>query len=306
MKSFTLLASTLAISIGCASSVSDGELLEDTGPDVEKDDGSKLLLIRDKLVWDGQAERTTKVFTSQQAFEDFFGTAAPAEVDWNEEWVVYYAAGTQSTGGYEANVLKVQLSASARTLTITNETVTPGLSCIVTEAFTSPATLVTIKKRGPETTRFRSRHEDLTLACEAVCGADLAAQLEYGARDAFLMSEGDEPFVPVDFPGAGGEALTKERMLQLLKRAPTTNIDESDWAEWIAANTELPADADDFEKDLVRQYEELRAMVELQLTDVKVFDVGFEDNGDGVRPLDIIGKTKCGDLAGYKTIIVAT
>ena len=85
MKSFTLLASSLAISIGCASSVSDGELLEDTGPDVEKDDGSKLLLIRDKLVWDGQAERTTKVFTSQQAFEDFFGTAAPAEVDWNEE-----------------------------------------------------------------------------------------------------------------------------------------------------------------------------------------------------------------------------
>jgi hypothetical protein len=246
------------------------------------------------------------VFTSAEAFEAFFGAPAPAEVDFNEEWAIYYAAGTQSTGGWEANILKVQLSATAQTITVTNETVSPGLSCVVTEAFTSPATLITIKKRGPETTRFRARHKDFTLACEAVCGADLAGQLEYGARDAFFMSEGDEPFVPVAFPGAAGEPLTKERMLALLKKSPATNIDESNWAEFIAEHTAVEPDADDFDKDLARQYEELRAMVELQLTDVKVFDVGFEDNGDGVRPLYIIGKTSCGDLAGYKTLIVAT
>ncbi len=104
-------------------------------------------MIRDKVDWDGQAKQTTKVFTSPESFE---GKEAPAEVDWNEEWVVYYAAGTRGTGGYEANVLKVSLSASAKTITVSNETVTPGLSCVVTEAFTSPATLVTIKKRGPD------------------------------------------------------------------------------------------------------------------------------------------------------------
>lgn len=301
-----LLAQALLLPLAaCATGVS-GELAEDLGPDTEKDDGSRQLLIRDKVEWDGQAKQTTKVFTSPESFEAFFGKEAPAEVDWNEEWVVYYAAGTRSTGGYEANVLKVTLSASAKTITVSNETVTPGLSCAVTEAFTSPATLVTIKKRGPETTRFSSRHKDFTLACEAVCGADLAAQLEYGSRDAFLMSEGDEPFIPVSFPKAGAEVLTKERMLQLLKKSASTNIDEMNWAEWIGENTALEPDADDFTRDLAKQYEELRAMVELQLTDVKVFDVGFEDNGDGVRPLYIIGKTACGDLAGYKTIIVAT
>lgn len=306
MKTLALLFASLLPLAACATGVSDGELLEDSGPDAEKDDGSKQLLIRDTIEWDGQAKQTTKVFTNAAAFEAFFGREAPAEVDFAEEWVVYYAAGTRSTGGYEANVLKVTLSASAKTITVTNETVTPGLSCAVTEAFTSPATLVTIKKRGPETTRFSSRHKDLTLQCEAVCGDDLAAQLEYGSRDAFLMSEGDEPFIPVDFPGAGGEELTKERMLELLKRSASTNIDEMNWAEWIGENTALEPDADDFTKDLAKQYEELKAMVELQLTDVKVFDVGFEDNGDGVRPLYIIGKTKCGDLAGYKSLIVAT
>ncbi len=139
-----------------------------------------------------------------------------------------------------------------------------------------------------------------------MCGSDLAAQLEYGSRDAFLMSEGDEPFIPVAFASAGGETLTKERMLQPLEKSASTNIDEMNWAAWIGENTALEPDADDFTKDLAKQYEDLCAMVELQLTDVKVVDVGFEDNGDGVRPFYIIGKTACGDLAGYKTIIVAT
>jgi hypothetical protein len=283
---------------------SGGELAEESGATAEKDDGSKELYVRDTLAWEGHDEAVTKVFTTASAFKSFFGKNPPSEIDFTQEWAIYFAAGPRNTGGYEANILKVQLSATGRTVTVTTETVSPGNACLVAPALTSPATLVTIKKQT--STRFQTRKKQLTLACSAVCGDDLAANLEYGSRGATYYSEADEPYVPVAFAGAGGQALTKERFLSLLGRAATTNIDEQDWASWIERHTMVEPNADEFDQAAAKEHEEMRIMVERQLTDVKVFDVGFEDNGDGVRPLYIIGTTKCGDLAGYKTTIVAT
>jgi hypothetical protein len=298
-----LLASSLLAA--CAASEPAGELDESTDATAEKDDGSRELQIHDTLPIDGQDHAMTKVFTTAAAYQAFFGTAAPAQVDFATEYAIYYAAGPKNTGGYEANVLKVTLSASGKTITVSTETVSPGNTCLVTQALTSPATLVTVKKQ-PTVTRFSSRHKDFSLACSAVCGDDLAAQLSYGARGALYMSEGDEPYTPVAWAGAGNETLTKARFLTLLNRAATTNIDESDWNTWITEMTTVDANADDFEKEAAQQYSELREIVERQLTDIKVFDVGAQDNGDGVRPLYIVGKTSCGDLAGLKTTIVAT
>jgi hypothetical protein len=300
-----MCAATLSPLAGCASD-SGGELEEVTGDDVEKDDGSRLLWIQDTIQWEGRPTSVVKVFKTAEAFETYFGKSAPAEVDFDEEWAVYFAAGTMNTGGYEANILSVRLSASGRTLTIGAETVSPGSSCFVTEAFTSPATLVTIDKQGPTTTRFQTRRKSLTLACSAVCGSELPPQLEYGARGAYYPSEAEEGYAPVMLAGNASEPLTTARMLELLNRASTTNIDQYDWATWIADMTEVADDDDEYYKEIAQQHRELQQMVELHLTDVKVFDVGADDSGDGVRPLYIIGKTSCGELAGYVTTIVAT
>jgi hypothetical protein len=299
-----LIASTSLLVSLSACTDSGGELEEASGATAEKDDGSKLLYVHDTLPWEGQPEAVTKIFTSAAAFESYFGKPAPAEVDFSKEWAIYYAIGTRNTGGYEANVLKVQLSASGKTVTVTAEAVSPGDACFVTQALTSPATLVTISKQTA--TRYQTRRTALSLACSAVCGDELLPQLSYGARGAWYPSEGDEPYTPVTFESIGGDTLTKARFLELLGRSATTNIDESDWATWSADMTAVGPDADDYEQELAREHAELIEMVNLHLTDVKVFDVGFEDNGDGVRPLYIVGKTSCGELAGYKTTIVAT
>lgn len=300
-----LLASTsLLLPLAACGTDAGGELEESTGADVEKDDGTKLLHIRDTLSWQGQDQGVTKVFTSAAAFEAYFGEPAPAEVDFATEWAIYHALGVRSSGGYSANVLKVQLSASGKTVTVTTEEISPGAACFTTQALTSPATLVTIKKQTA--TRFSTRKKSLAVACEAVCAPDAQAQLEYGARGAWYPSEGDEAYVPVAFDSIGSDALTKERFLQLLGRSATTNIDEESWAAWSKAMTEVSPDADDYDKELAQEHAELVEKVNLHLTDVKVFDVGFEDNGDGVRPLYIVGKTSCGELVGLKTIIVAT
>jgi hypothetical protein len=305
MKLALLLVSTsLLVPFAACGTDSGGELEEATDSTAEKDDGSKPLAIRDRLAWEGQPDAVTKVFTSAAAFQSYFGKPAPAEIDFSQEWAIYYALGTRNSGGYEANVLKAQLSASGKTVTVTAEEVSPGNTCLVTQALTSPATLVTIKKQTA--TRFQTRRTQLALACSAVCGAELAPQLEYGARGAWYPSEGDEPYTPVAFASIGTDTLTKARFLQILGRAATTNIDETDWATWSAEAGQASAGADDYEQELAREHAELIEMVNRHLTDVKMFDVGFEDSGDGVRPLYIVGKTSCGELAGYKTTIVAT
>ena len=49
-----------------------------------------------------------------------------------------------------------------------------------------------------------------------------------------------------------------------------------------------------------REGAELRAVLELQLTDLKVFQVGGDADGYLESDFYILGKSKCGDLAGYK------
>ncbi len=305
-RTVCLLVATFAAPLGCADDPND-EFEEVSGDaDGEKDDGSRLLEIRDRLEWPGQKERVTKVFRTAAQFQSFFDEPPPAELDFAEETVIYFSSGVQSSGGYDASILSVRLSATRKTLTIGAETKSPGQACITTQVLTTPGTLVSVKKLATQTNRFQTRHSEFAVHCKAVCGDELVPQLAYGARDALYYSESDEPFEAFHFDKPAPEALTKAGFLALIERSASTNIDEEKWDEWIKSRTEVDADADDYEKELARQYAELRAIIELQLTDIRVYEVGSDGFGNGVFPLYIVGRTACGGVAGYKTKVVAT
>ena len=215
MKTLSLLlASTLLLPLAaCATGVSDGELLEDAGPDAEKDDGSRQLLIRDKVDWDGQAKQTTKVFTNAAAFEAFSGARLPRGRLERRVGRLLRRRVTRSTGGYEANVLKVTLSASAKTITVSNETVTPGMSCAVTRPSRRRRPLVTIKKaardhavsaRATRTSRSRAKP----------CAMRTLRRSSSTAARCVPDERRRRAVTPVAFEARGGETLTKERMLQ--------------------------------------------------------------------------------------------
>ncbi len=291
---------------GCATDDEIGGLEEvvDVEDEDAKADGATELWIKDRLEWEGRPERQTRVFRTAREFQSFFGRTAPAEIDFTQEWAVYFAAGVQSTGGYLPEVVTILRSASGRTLTVKAETAGPGEGCRVTRAIESPATLVTIRKQQAITTRFQTRHTELDVHCQAICGEAVGPQLAYGARGALLYSEADEPWVPVVFPGAGTVPLTHARLRELLRVSASTLVDDEAWTPWIEDKTAASDEAD--EQTMADEYRQLRDMVELHLTDLKVYDVGGNEDGDGVRPLYILGKTACGDLAGLWATIVAT
>ena len=53
------------------------------------------------------ATESRALIRSSGGYQSFFGHAAPAAVDFSREWVMFYAAGTKPTGGYEASFLAV-------------------------------------------------------------------------------------------------------------------------------------------------------------------------------------------------------
>jgi hypothetical protein len=75
-----------------------------------------------------------------RGYQAFFGHAAPAAVDFSSEWVMFYAAGTKPTGGYDASFLAV-LRAGGSLIAITRLG-SPGASCGTTQALTTPYALI--------------------------------------------------------------------------------------------------------------------------------------------------------------------
>jgi len=89
------------------------------------------------------------VFTSQSGYRAYFGHNAPSAVDFSRDWVVFYAAGTQSTGGYRASIAYLGKSLSGRTLYVDTHFERPGPDCIVTQAFTKPYVLARFRRPTP-------------------------------------------------------------------------------------------------------------------------------------------------------------
>ncbi|HET6147583.1 MAG TPA: protease complex subunit PrcB family protein [Polyangia bacterium] len=107
---------------------------------------------------------------TQQGYLALFGHSAPADVDFSRQWVIFYAAGTRPTGGYDANVLS--LTRAGDKLVAVTELVSPGAGCAVTQAFTSPYVLIKFaaqKGAGASFLKKNSTHDcDTPNPCAAV------------------------------------------------------------------------------------------------------------------------------------------
>jgi hypothetical protein len=110
------------------------------------------------------------VIRTQQGYVSVFGHAPPAGVDFARQWVIFYAAGSKPTGGFDANILSIT-RAGDKVLAVT-ELVSPGSGCAVTTSLTSPHVLVKFAAQPGTTLAFgkqNSTHDcDVTNACAAV------------------------------------------------------------------------------------------------------------------------------------------
>ena len=86
------------------------------------------------------ADETRVLIRTAQGYEDYFGHAPPAGVDLTRQWVIFYAAGTRNTGGFEATILS--LTRADKSLVAITQLVSPGGDCVVTQALTAPHVLI--------------------------------------------------------------------------------------------------------------------------------------------------------------------
>ena len=112
----------------------------------------------------GSERAVTEVIYSARQYRRLFGHAAPADVDFRREIVVFYSAGVQPTGGYEATVESVDLRRN--TLAVTTRLSSPGEHCVVTQALTHPYALVKVD-RPRRSVRVRFQSDDVVTDCEA-------------------------------------------------------------------------------------------------------------------------------------------
>lgn len=137
---------------GCGGE-SDVDLAEEGALSADVDDKSDrasltLTPFTDNTGSRGQTE-TRVLFTTAASYYNYFGHAAPSTVNFATDWVVFYSAGSKSTGGYKASVQRARLSDSGLTIKVTTALESPGANCVTTQAFTKPTALVKFKKPVP-------------------------------------------------------------------------------------------------------------------------------------------------------------
>lgn len=147
---FASLLATLGLGLaGCGPAEESGELVEvtDTDPSAElgKADRPDLALrVIDGFTFSPALAKTLtrKVFTTAASFKTYFGTKAPATIDFTREWAVFYSAGLKPTRGYRALVSRVRLTDTGKTLKVTTTLESPGAGCSQAAESTVPSVLV--------------------------------------------------------------------------------------------------------------------------------------------------------------------
>lgn len=180
------LAAT-ALVAGCGGDAADGDELIEEGEvlEAQADDKSDRAPLAFELFADEIGDRgtreTRRVFTTAASYRSYFGHAAPASVNFGREWVVFYSAGTKSTGGYKANISKIATSASGRTLKVTTALESPGADCRVTFALTKPFVLAKFRKPTPRPAYVSYYRDDTVKECEVAPSCD-RVQCEEGTH----------------------------------------------------------------------------------------------------------------------------
>jgi hypothetical protein len=106
------------------------------------------------------------IITSGQSWTQNMGTAAPAEVDFSKEWVAFYGGGLHNTGGFGADIVNVELTGDGG-LVLSTKSISPGLDCAVTQAFTTPHMAVKFAIPSPRPFYAVGDHEHETRRCSS-------------------------------------------------------------------------------------------------------------------------------------------
>ena len=147
-------------------------------------------------VGDRAAIETRTLIRTARGYQSFFGHAPPASVDFSREWVIFYAAGTRPTGGFDASVLA--LLRSDHTLIAITQLVSPGAGCVVTQALTNPHVLVKFPAQPGTSASFFK--QDRTQGCPS----DTCAAVQCAAGSACDPATGKCSPGPVRCGGIAG------------------------------------------------------------------------------------------------------
>lgn len=114
------------------------------------------------------------VFRDRASFRAYFRRDAPDGVDFRRQWLVYYSAGVLPSADYRASILRMSLSATGQTVSITTELAAPGDTCAARPVPTRHHVLAVVDRpRNNPATRFLQRRA--TLDCRAAAGQDCRA-----------------------------------------------------------------------------------------------------------------------------------
>lgn len=108
---------------------------------------------------------TRVVLTSAAAFRAYFGQS-PTGIDFGREWVAFYSAGVQRTGGYRASFTHIRPAGVGYTLKLTTRLESPGAGCLVTQSLTRPNILVAFAVPRPRSAYARFLRDDTTRNCD--------------------------------------------------------------------------------------------------------------------------------------------
>lgn len=301
-----LVAILLSLSAACADAPADGDLVSptvttDTVDDAKADQADLSFTPVTDLTLRSSIGKTEegRVIRSATSFRTAFGTAPPAWLDFNDEWLAVYSAGIRPTGGYEAEIQRVRLSDSGMTVKVTSSLTSPGAGCAVTDALTKPVAIVRFPAQaGASRSRFTKLAEVDTCGMD-VCGSELQTVLEQAADGMLYMSESDYPLTYVGWDGQG--APTAATLATLLGVSADTLVEEQSWSETMNSLGEAYDPTDPYIVEYARRFRDLRAVMEANLTDLTVIRVG-EISID----VYFVGKSACGDLVGLKTTSIET
>lgn len=125
---------------------------------------------------------------------------------------------------------------------------------------------------------------------------ELPARLEAAAAGLFYVSETEAPFRYVAFPGAGGQALERERLRALLALPAETPVAELPAERFFAPLVEPSDPNDPVAVENAGRFRSLHETLATQLTGLRAFRVGRAE----VRYY-LLGATAAGDVAGLAT-----
>lgn len=165
-----LIASTsvfgAAFSSACTAGAGDDLAFEEGAADElgKADFASVALTPFDAPIGDRRFDGGLEILTSADRYVEELGAEPPADIDFDNEWVVFFGLGVRNTGGFGASIDSLEYYAGFGALVVRTREVSPGFDCIVTQALTNPYALYRFAK--PSRARwYTSRHESESRRC---------------------------------------------------------------------------------------------------------------------------------------------